>query len=79
MTALLEKAVAKAQALPATEQDRLAALLLQEMEAVGGVARPVWDEILEIVEAKPGEIWEGVPKDGAAEHDHHLYGRLAPS
>ncbi|MGI9174824.1 MAG: hypothetical protein ACR2GR_05855 [Rhodothermales bacterium] len=79
MTALLEKAIAKTQALPAAEQDRLAALLLQEIETAegegqGASARSLWDEILEIVEAAPEEVWEAVPKDGAAEHDHYLYG-----
>lgn len=79
MTALLEKAIAKTQALPAAEQDRLAALLLQEIETAegegkGASARSLWNEILEIVEAAPEEVWEAVPKDGAAEHDHYLYG-----
>ena len=79
MTALLEKAIAKTQSLPAAEQNRLAALLLQEIETAGGEgkgasARSLWDEILEIVEGVPEEVWETIPKDGAAEHDHYLYG-----
>jgi hypothetical protein len=34
----------------------------------------LWNEIDEIVAAVPDDAWDEVPADGAANHDHYLYG-----
>ena len=34
----------------------------------------LWSEIDEIVSAIPEDAWSDVPTDGAANHDHYLYG-----
>lgn len=37
-------------------------------------ARPIWERIAECAESFPDEVFEGVPTDGASQHDHYLYG-----
>ena len=32
------------------------------------------EKIMEIVADVPDEVWEKVPKDGAEQHDHYIYG-----
>jgi len=36
--------------------------------------RPIWDLILDNIKDVPPEEFEKLPKDGASEHDHYLYG-----
>lgn len=80
MTTLLKSAMAKAQTLPDAEQDRLASILLREVEAALRASGPnvnrrsVWEDIAAIGADVPDEVWEQLPRDGAAEHDHVLYG-----
>ena len=37
-------------------------------------ARPIWDVILDNMKDVPPEEFARLPKDGASEHDHYLYG-----
>ncbi len=81
MTELLAKALDRAQGLPEDEQDRVARLMLDEIEAFGKENReeeplnkPFWERIVERSKEVPDEVWEELPKDGAAEIDHYLYG-----
>jgi hypothetical protein len=37
-------------------------------------ARPIWEEIDEIIRAVPAEEFEKLPADGAEFHDHYIYG-----
>lgn len=83
MTKLLQQAIDKAQALPEDEQDRVAALILGELEAANGQGiqeeeqpddRPIWEKLRERAKNVPDEEWEKFPQDGAAELDHYLYG-----
>ena len=37
-------------------------------------ARPIWEVIQDIMKDVPDEEFAKLPKDGAAEHDHYLYG-----
>jgi hypothetical protein len=37
-------------------------------------ARPIWDVILDNMKDVPPEKFARLPKDGASEHDHYLYG-----
>ncbi|MCH8961674.1 MAG: hypothetical protein IH820_10235 [Bacteroidetes bacterium] len=81
MTELLAKALDRAQGLPEDEQDRVARLILDEVEAFGKengeeepLNKPFWERIVERSKEVPDEVWEELPKDGAAEIDHYLYG-----
>ena len=81
MTELLAKALDRAQGLPEDEQDRVARLMLDEIEALGKENgerelqhKPISEVIQEITKDVPDEVWETLPKDGAAEIDHYLYG-----
>ena len=37
-------------------------------------ARPIWEEIAEIMADVPEEVLAKLPPDGAEEHDHYIYG-----
>ncbi|MBZ5618135.1 MAG: hypothetical protein LAQ69_05270 [Acidobacteriia bacterium] len=37
-------------------------------------ARPIWEVILDNMKDVPPEEFARLPKDGASEHDHYLYG-----
>ena len=81
MTELLQKAIERIQALPEDEQDRAARVMLDEIEAFGKeneeeepLNKPFWERIVERSKEVPDEVWEELPKDGAAEIDHYLYG-----
>lgn len=37
-------------------------------------AKPIWEVIEELSARVPAEDWRSVPTDGAAQHDHYLYG-----
>lgn len=36
--------------------------------------RPIWDVIADRAHALPAEVIEHLPKDGASQHDHYVYG-----
>ena len=81
MTELLAKALDRVQDLPEDEQDRVAQLILDEVETFGKENgeeepqhKPISEVIQEITKDVPDEVWETLPKDGAAEIDHYLYG-----
>ena len=81
MTELLQKAIDQVKALPDDEQDRLARLLLDAAETAhkangeGAVEqRRIWEVIPEMMKDVPEEELDKLPTDGAAEHDHYIYG-----
>jgi hypothetical protein len=37
-------------------------------------ARPIWEVMLDNMEGIPQEEFAKLPRDGASEHDHYLYG-----
>jgi hypothetical protein len=37
-------------------------------------SRPIWEVILDNMKDVPAEEFAKLPKDGASEHDHYLYG-----
>lgn len=39
-----------------------------------GESRPIWEVILDNMRDVPPEEFARLPKDGASEHDHYLYG-----
>jgi len=81
MTTLLTKALDRVRDLPEDEQDRVARLILNEVEALGKENgegepqhKPFWERIVERSKEVPDDVWEELPGDGAAEIDHYLYG-----
>lgn len=36
--------------------------------------QPIWEVIQDIMKDVPGEVFERLPKDGASQVDHYLYG-----
>jgi hypothetical protein len=45
-----------------------------ETDLPGAQREPFWKVFLERVHSLPPEAFEGLPTDGASEHDHYLYG-----
>lgn len=65
------KAKAAAHGVSAEEYARQ--VLGRELESADQ-PRHISDIIREIMSGVPGEVLEGLPRDGASEHDHYLYG-----
>jgi len=83
MTELLQKAIERLRALPDEEQDHVAAQILEHLGGGDGHAsenaepteeRPIWEAIQERTRPVPDEAWDAFPINGAAGHDHYLYG-----
>ncbi len=78
MTKLLERAFAEASKLPERAQDEVASIVLQALQAKQSPPespqRPIWEVADEIRKNVPEEEWAKMPTDGAAEHDHYIYG-----
>jgi Arc/MetJ-type ribon-helix-helix transcriptional regulator len=36
--------------------------------------KPIWEELQEISAKVPAEVWDALPTDLSAEHDHYIYG-----
>lgn len=80
MTKLLERAFTEASKLPDAEQDEVASIVLREIadRPVPPEAptshKPIWEVADEIRKSVPETEWAKLPTDGAAQHDHYLYG-----
>jgi len=35
---------------------------------------PIWEQILALTRDLPPEVFDGLPTDGASQHDHYIYG-----
>jgi hypothetical protein len=68
MTELLEKAIASVRQLPESEQDGIAAMILQELEKKQVVA---WDDFDQIIQAS--QVSTGI-LDLSHQHDHYIHG-----
>jgi hypothetical protein len=80
MAANLENRIQeKIKELSEEKQERVL-FLVEEMlkekygEQVRVSGRPLWEIAHEISSQIPVEEWEGLPADGAEQHDHYLYG-----
>jgi len=56
------------------QPDRLPADSATLPETPQAKARPIWEVILENMEGVSPDEFAKLPKDGASEHDHYLYG-----
>ena len=43
-------------------------------KSTSGTAKPIWEEFQEALADVPREELEKLPTDGAAQHDHYIYG-----
>ena len=43
-------------------------------ESKGEPDRPVWEIVADRMKNVPPEVFDRLPRDGASEHDHYLYG-----
>lgn len=46
------------------------------LEDQGSDSRPIWEIMLDNLKSIPPEAFDKLPKDGASEVDHYLYGHL---
>ncbi len=46
----------------------------ERMAEPSGESRPIWEVLLDNLKDVPLEEFAKLPKDGASEHDHYLYG-----
>ena len=73
------EALAEARGMSASELLRgivegLLAEAAEREEAATTEDRPIWEVILDNMKGVPPEEFARLPKDGASEHDHYLYG-----
>lgn len=66
---------AKAQAHGVSAEQYVQQIIDRDLEETGRDARSVWDLFAENRKRVPPEEFAKLPKDGADEHDHHLYGQ----
>jgi hypothetical protein len=74
MSATLEAVWQEAQKLSPDEQQELAHKLLEKSQAGASEEKTLWQKIREHAAEVPDEVWRQMPADGAAQHDHYLYG-----
>jgi hypothetical protein len=70
------KAKVQAQGVSAEQyaQDVLDRDLEEAIPAMPRDDRPIWEVIGEIMKDVPDEVFERLPKDGASQVDHYIYG-----
>ncbi|MFM2313386.1 MAG: hypothetical protein RLZZ04_2662 [Cyanobacteriota bacterium] len=68
MSELLKKAIASVRELPESEQDGIAAMILQELEKKQVVA---WDDFDQIIQEN--QMSTGI-SDLSHQHDHYIHG-----
>ena len=65
---------AKARALGVSIEEYARKVLAHDLEADVGPRRHISEIILENMTKVPPEVMAQMPKDGASEHDHYIYG-----
>ena len=74
---LIALAQAKGVSTDALVREALDKILADTPERVAepsGESRPIWEVMLDNIKDVPPEEFAKLPKDGASEHDHYLYG-----
>ena len=74
LTALAQSRGLSADALVREVLDRILAAAPEPAEEQKPEGRPIWEVILDNMKDVPPEEFARLPKDGASEHDHYLYG-----
>lgn len=65
---------AQAQAQGISAEQYALQVIDRDLKAVEPPRRHISEVICEIMRDVPLEVFEGLPRDGASEHDHYLYG-----
>ena len=65
-------AKAQAQGISAEEYGRQ--VLAHDWEEGESSSEPFWKTFTRRMDTVPDEVFEHLPRDGASEHDHYLYG-----
>jgi predicted DNA-binding antitoxin AbrB/MazE fold protein len=68
-----------AQPLALREHEQVRVTVEPKVEIAGGqdvqdAEPPIWEQILALTRDLPPEAFEGLPTDGASQHDHYIYG-----
>jgi len=70
----LEQAVLEGlRSLPPKQQQEVATFV-KKLARKSSRRETVWAKIDARVKRVPAEVWECLPRDGAEQHDHYLYG-----
>jgi Arc/MetJ-type ribon-helix-helix transcriptional regulator len=56
------------------KQQRETDTLLASQELPDNVQKPIWEIIEEENRSIPPEVWDDLPTDLSAQHDHYIYG-----
>jgi hypothetical protein len=71
----LDSKLAATETTPASRRESVAAESPRTSEGnTAPAAKPIWEVAAEIRQSVPKEEWAKLPPDGAAQHDHYLYG-----
>lgn len=70
---LEQELIEKVRAL-SPEKQRQLLHVVETLEKAAPPDKTVWEEIRAIVRDVPDEVWARMPRDGAEQHDHYLYG-----
>jgi hypothetical protein len=71
--------IARAQAQGVSAEQYVQRILDRDLEqqastSVDTAARPIWETITDLMKDVPDEVFERLPKDGASQVDHYIYG-----
>lgn len=74
MSTEVEQLIEKVRTLPPEQQREVAKLIESFAAQAEPPAKTIWEKIREHSQEVPDEVWEKLPRDGAEQHDHYLYG-----
>jgi hypothetical protein len=70
----VETLIEKVRALPLDKLEEVISFVESIARPEQQPAKTIWEEIRDITRDVPDEVWERLPRDGAEQHDHYLYG-----
>lgn len=69
-----ETVIEKLRVLPVEKQQEVLSFI-ENLAAPSRKSEPtIWEKIRKRAQKVPDEVWEKLPRDGAEQHDHYLYG-----
>ena len=72
--ASVDDAMTKAARMLLQRLNQAQAATLAASEAAATAPTPVWEKVLQNMEAVPDEVFDRIPADSSAQLDHYLYG-----
>lgn len=73
-TSIEETVIEKLRVLPVEKRQEVLTFIENLVPPTGGSEPTIWEKIRKRAENVPEEVWEKLPRDGAEQHDHYLYG-----